>query len=99
MRSVCQQCAAWRGQGYKLRNISINLSTREIKEPRMISILRDILEETKLEPECLEFELTEYTLMQDPEEIEGRLAELRTLGINIAIDDFGTGWSSLAYLA
>ena len=57
-----------------------------------------MLAETGLEPQYLELELTESTIMRNAEEAVSMLSELHALGIGIAIDDFGTGYSSLSYL-
>jgi len=53
---------------------------------------------TGLEPDCLELELTETSMMQNAESEVEILASLREMGLKIAIDDFGTGYSSLGYL-
>ena len=60
--------------------------------------VRDILNDTGLDPHHLEFELTESGLMQDTEQTMEILHALKDLGVQIAIDDFGTGYSSLSYL-
>jgi EAL domain-containing protein (putative c-di-GMP-specific phosphodiesterase class I) len=57
-----------------------------------------ILKETNLDPRWLELELTESSIMKDPEEAIEKLHELKLMGIRVAIDDFGTGYSSLNYL-
>jgi EAL domain-containing protein (putative c-di-GMP-specific phosphodiesterase class I) len=58
-----------------------------------------VLKETGLAPERLELEITENLLINDTEEVLGKLNRLRQLGVHIAMDDFGTGYSSLSYLA
>ena len=60
--------------------------------------VKRILDETKMDPSFLDLELTESTLMYDPERSAITLKELRQLGVKISIDDFGTGYSSLNYL-
>jgi diguanylate cyclase len=60
--------------------------------------VREILNETGLEPQYVEFELTETAFMQDPEPTVAVLRELKDMGIHLALDDFGTGYSSLSYL-
>jgi EAL domain-containing protein (putative c-di-GMP-specific phosphodiesterase class I) len=58
----------------------------------------EILKDTNLDPRWLELELTESSVMKDPEQAIEKLHELKLMGIRVAIDDFGTGYSSLNYL-
>jgi EAL domain-containing protein (putative c-di-GMP-specific phosphodiesterase class I) len=78
--------------------VSVNLSARQFQEHDLVESVRSILEETGLPASTLTLEITESSLMQRTAGTIGRLAELRSLGIDLAIDDFGTGYSSLSYL-
>jgi EAL domain-containing protein (putative c-di-GMP-specific phosphodiesterase class I) len=60
--------------------------------------IKQILEETQMDPSNLDLEITESTLMDEPEQSASILKELRQMGIKISLDDFGTGYSSLNYL-
>ena len=64
----------------------------------MVSLVRQVLEETGLAPHYLELELTESQLLDSVEHIITTFRQLRELGVKLAIDDFGTGYSSLSYL-
>ena len=76
-----------------------NSSFRSSASRRLFSkVIKKILSETGLSPECLELELTESTLLSNVNVIFPMLEELRTMGLKLAIDDFGTGYSSLSYL-
>jgi EAL domain-containing protein (putative c-di-GMP-specific phosphodiesterase class I) len=78
--------------------ISVNTSALEFHDIDFINNLCLVLEETGLEPGCLELELTENVLMQDAEFADPVLHSLSDLGVKLAIDDFGIGYSSLSYL-
>jgi diguanylate cyclase (GGDEF)-like protein/PAS domain S-box-containing protein len=97
---ACRQTAAWRAshEGAGHLGVSVNLSTRQLLEPDLVTQVRETLEDSGLEPAALTLELTEGSLMQDVEETVGTLRELKALGVRLAIDDFGTGSSSLGYL-
>ncbi|MFV1987589.1 MAG: EAL domain-containing protein [Gemmatimonadota bacterium] len=74
--------------------VAVNLSTKQFEQPDLEREIMVILAETGTRPEQLRIEITESELMRDT----GRIAQLRSKGLQIAIDDFGTGYSSLAYL-
>jgi EAL domain-containing protein (putative c-di-GMP-specific phosphodiesterase class I) len=78
--------------------LAINLSARQFQQPRLIATIERILTETGLDPRYLEFELTESSVMKEPDEAIKKLNELKQMGVTISIDDFGTGYSSLNYL-
>jgi EAL domain-containing protein (putative c-di-GMP-specific phosphodiesterase class I) len=92
-----KQQAAWRALGLDL-TLAVNLSMRNFQDPHLVETVRDVLAEGQHVHGDLVLELTESTLMADPERARRMLAELRALGVKIAVDDFGTGYSSLAYL-
>ncbi len=79
--------------------VSVNLSVRQLmQQEKLIEHIAETLHQTKLDPICLEFEVTESSLMHDPERCIETLNALRDLGVRVSIDDFGTGFSSLQYL-
>jgi diguanylate cyclase (GGDEF)-like protein len=78
--------------------ISVNVSPRQFRGSRFLQSVTDALALSGLPPELLQLEITEGTLMTDPEAAAGLLSGLTDLGVKVAIDDFGTGYSSLAYL-
>jgi diguanylate cyclase (GGDEF)-like protein len=98
MREACRQTRAWRDAGLPRVRIAINVSTRELREKDFVATVRAILEETGLEPDYLELELTETFLMQDATLTGTVLQALKDLGVTLALDDFGTGYSSLSHL-
>jgi len=98
LRAACVQSKSWQDAGFEPLRLAINLSARQFQQPRLIPIIEQILTETGLDPRYLEFELTEGSVMKDPDETIKKLNELKQMGVTISIDDFGTGYSSLNYL-
>jgi diguanylate cyclase (GGDEF)-like protein/PAS domain S-box-containing protein len=96
LEQTCRQAQAWREAGRPDLKASFNLSARQLRESSIVEWVADALAATKLPPANLIVELTESGIMQDD---EGRLHELRGLGVQLALDDFGTGYSSLSYLS
>ncbi len=78
--------------------MSVNISSVQLMEPEFLDKVRAILEETQVDPSCLEFEITESVYISAKKYASVILENLRKLGIKIALDDFGTGYSSLSYL-
>jgi diguanylate cyclase (GGDEF)-like protein len=98
IRTVCRQIKTWQEAGYKQIKISLNVSGRQFDQQNLIEIVKDALQDTMIPSQCLEVEVTESTIMRNPEKAIRILTELKTMGIQISIDDFGTGYSSLSYL-
>lgn len=78
--------------------LTVNLSARQLAEPRLVERLAETLEATGAPAERLVLEITESALMEDPEAARGTLTRIRDLGVRLFLDDFGTGYSSLSYL-
>ncbi len=98
LRAACVQNKSWRDAGFEPLRLAVNLSARQFQQPRLIATIERILTETGLDPRYLEFELTESSVMKEPDEAIKKLHELKQMGVTISIDDFGTGYSSLNYL-
>ena len=78
--------------------MSVNISTRQIISPEFVSTVKECIEARDLPASCLKLEVTETTVMQDPDTAIGLLKALQDTGVAIGLDDFGTGYSSLACL-
>ena len=98
MRSACFQTREWQLQGFNNLRIAVNVSARQFQQKDFIDRVIQILEESRLDPSCLELELTETSIMENPESAAKLLTQIRQLGVRVAVDDFGTGYSSLSYL-
>jgi diguanylate cyclase (GGDEF)-like protein len=98
LRTACRQLHEWQDAGLPELRASVNLSVRQLQQADFVSLISEILTETRIPPETLELELTESMAMQSDGDTLGKLRELKRLGVRISIDDFGTGYSSLSAL-
>ena len=98
MREACFQAHAWLQAGLPPITMAVNTSALEFRADDFLSNLSSILDETGLDPNCLEIELTESVLIRDVDAAESVLHGIAKLGVKLGIDDFGTGYSSLSYL-
>ena len=95
---VCEDFRSWQRTVGSSGRVSINLSLRQLRQPKFIKRVRSIMRGHEVSPTSLELEITETTLMEDPQRTITLLDELYGLGLHLAIDDFGTGYSSLSAL-
>ena len=98
LREACRQACEWQRTGLAPIRVSVNLSGHQLRQGKLVSLVRQVLEETGLAPHCLELELTESQLLDNVEYVIATFQQLHELGVKLAIDDFGTGYSSLSYL-
>lgn len=98
LRAACRQGRSWQQAGHHGLLVSAAVSVRQLLHAAVIRLVRGVLEESGLAPECLELEIAEGELAHGPEQAVERLAELRRLGVRIGLGRFGTGESRLAHL-
>jgi diguanylate cyclase (GGDEF)-like protein len=98
LRCACEQSVRWAKAGFQDVRVSVNLSQRQFLDPQLVDTVKDIIEETGVDPCLIELEITESLAMRRGTEALAMLQSLRDLGLSIAIDDFGTGYSSLDHL-
>lgn len=98
MQQACRQMCQWQQAGVELAFVAVNISSRLFARRELYEQVAQVLHETGLEPACLELEVTESAVMEDPEVALEQMHHLRELGVRLAIDDFGTGYSSLLRL-
>lgn len=94
---ACRAARHWHDAGLDLR-VSVNLSATQFARRGIPNLIARALQETRLDPSCLDIELTESAVMQDVNRVRDDLARIRALGASISIDDFGVGHSSLHVL-
>ena len=95
---ACKQIKVWQDLYIPSLSIAVNLSVNQIQSHKIVNQVSRILDETGLNPQNLELEITENILMKDLNYIVDILKKIRNLNVRIAIDDFGTDYSSLSYL-
>ena len=98
LKTACAQNKTWQDMGLEPIKMSVNLSVRQFQQRNLVSNITKILEQTKLQPNYLELEITESITIQDADSARDVLDRLNRLGISLSMDDFGTGYSSLSYL-
>ena len=94
LKTACQQNKLWHSQGFPPLRVSVNLSLVQFQQPNLPLVVRQILEETKLEPSLLELEIAASTVMKDLEYSHYILSQLQKIGVHISIDDFTTSYAS-----
>ncbi|GAC1485707.1 MAG: hypothetical protein NVS1B1_00180 [Candidatus Limnocylindrales bacterium] len=97
LRTALAQAVRWRNDGLAMP-VVVNLSMRDLLDPRFPETVGRLLFESGLPSDLLALEITESALTADVRIAADNVARLRALGIRMSIDDFGTGYSSLAYL-
>jgi len=100
LREACQQLRSWQSEfpSDPPLTMSVNMTSREFAQPDLASEIRKSLEQTSVDPSCLQLEIIETIAMGDAEKSGHVLAQLKALGVRLSIDDFGTGYSSLSRL-
>ena len=95
---VCDDFRVWQRSVGSPGRVSVNLSLKQLRQLNFIKRIGSILRSHEVSPTSLELEITETTLMENPERTIKLLDQLYGLGLHLAIDDFGTGYSSLSAL-
>jgi diguanylate cyclase (GGDEF)-like protein len=98
LNEVCQQLRSWQKMGLKDVRMSVNVSNIQFARQKMDDLIGDALSYNEINARDLEIEITESTLMSEPEQAALKLEAVKRLGVSIALDDFGTGYSSLGTL-
>lgn len=97
LRRACMDLKRLERMGIDSVRVGINMSPRQFDRD-IVGTVRSALADTGVTPHLVDVEITESTLIDDPDRVIGHLQQLKELGIHISLDDFGTGFSSLSYL-
>lgn len=98
LRECFQTAKEWADSNIRFGRIAVNIAARQMMHSDFISTIDKLLDETDSDPRWIELEITERSIISNPEKVILILEELRLKGFHISIDDFGTGYSSLSYL-
>ncbi|PYQ06418.1 MAG: hypothetical protein DMF83_12360 [Acidobacteria bacterium] len=98
LRTAWRQVKAWQEQGLPPTRIAVNVSLCQLVRGDLAQLVREVLDETGIDPSLLELELSERGVLRNDPDILRQLRAIRALGVRLAIDDFGTGNSAVAYL-
>jgi len=97
LETAINQAKLWKDSGYDLK-VSINIAAMQFIQENLSGKISDYIAKAGISTEVIEIEITESTIMRDPELAVKSLRRLKDMGLSVAVDDFGTGYSSLSYL-
>ena len=97
LRRAFRDCASWHRQGLPIK-VSVNLSAKDLHDPELPDLISGVAVAAGIKPEWIILEITEGSLMTEPDSALAIIKRLNEMGYQFSIDDFGTGYSSLAYL-
>ena len=97
LNTVCRQIRDWHDEGITVP-VAVNLSARQLRDSGLPDIVSRCMKKWEINPDWLELEITESSVMSDWEVSSATLSRLEALGLRLSLDDFGTGYSSLNYL-
>ncbi|MBN2402934.1 MAG: EAL domain-containing protein [Spirochaetes bacterium] len=98
LRSACRQVKKWQESGYNGLRVAVNISAVQLMDKKFVERVAAVLEETNLDPNCLELEITESSVMKNPDDAIIKINKLHDMGVFLSIDDFGVDYSSLSYI-
>lgn len=97
LKQAFRHCANWYKQDINIK-ISVNLSAKDLHDPELPDLIAGVAAAAGIKPEWIILEITEGSVMSEPENALAIINRLHSMGYQFSINDFGTGYSSLAYL-
>ncbi|NLD49536.1 MAG: EAL domain-containing protein, partial [Clostridiaceae bacterium] len=98
LKNACSFLKQLHKRGYSDLIMAVNVSILQLMQEDFVDIVQRTLEAEKIDPKCLELEITESVMMESYQAVGDKLKRLKMIGVKIALDDFGQGYSSLSYL-
>jgi diguanylate cyclase (GGDEF)-like protein len=98
LHEACAEAQRWADAGVGEMPVTVNVSARQLLDPEFESTVAEALRSSGLAPSLLALEVTESSVMQQPEVTVPKLDRISSTGVHIALDDFGEGYSSLGQL-
>ncbi len=98
LKEACRQNKEWQDKGYPPITVSINLTAVDFYQTDVKESIQRALDETGMDAEWLDVELTESLALKDIDHAVKQMEEIKALGVKLSMDDFGTGYSSLSYI-
>lgn len=98
LREACKMNKYWQDEGYEHLTMALNLSPKQFNNPDIIKVIASVINDTGLNPNYLELEIHESTIMDNLERATTILEQIKEIGVHISIDHFGTGYTSISHL-
>lgn len=98
LREAAKRCRYWNEMGHPEYKVNVNLSVVQLLQNDIVKKVKNVLKETRVNPQNLTLEVTESLAINDIDRMKAILAQIKNLGVRVALDDFGTGYSSLNHI-
>ena len=98
LSTVCSQAKSWQQETGRAIRVGVNISARQFNDDNLYELVQHALEHSKLDPQLLQLELTESSLIENAAAATEPLMKIAALGVRVSLDDFGTGYSSLMHI-
>ncbi len=98
LRKACEDCRFWNENGHPYYKVNVNLSVVQLLQNDIVESIKQVIDETGINPKNLTLEVTESLAINDMSRMKEIIRRIRGLGARIALDDFGTGYSSLNHI-
>lgn len=98
LRDACERIKYWQNDGYEHLTVSLKMSPKQFYHPDIIKVFNKVFETVPMNPNYIELQINEKTIMDNVEEAAIILQNLKAIGVQLSIDHFGTGYTSIRYL-